>query len=1557
MRLNALAIGTAALMCVAHWAQQLNAQTIQSVHPRTVQSGQSTQVTLQGAELNDSLRIVTSSKAISVQIEKVEPTHALVVITVLGDAPLGPFGLLVGGANGPLKQLDMIIDDLPVVHDNAANHSLETAQTVNTLNVVEGICDGPTSDYYRFGVSEGERVAFEIQSQPLQSTIDPVIRLLDAQGKTVRLVDDNAIGPDGRFSHQFASAGDYWIEVFDSRHGAAGAPYQLRIGDFPILSTLYPLAIQVGQTTRLGFAGVDATAVSPRETLIADSTADYEYVSAKLPDGKSSSWLPIAVSGYPQVVEPAVQSVAPETVDGSSATVAASELSVSQPLAIPVGISGRLAQPQEADSYELIGTKGQTVRFRARTRSLGAPTLLQMQLLNTASTKVAETVVNASDEWSFDYTFPENGNYRLVVNDLLKRGGVDFSYWIEVVPAGTFQVSLKADAAVRDVFAVEVGQGACPVDLTITRFGFDGEIDVSLQEAVAGLTILNPRIAAGATEARVYLVANSEWNAEQFKAIRLIATAVGNSENTCLVESLGLQRIRMPTLLSPPLWKSGQLLLGAATPTPSPFALEATTAIQFARPLTTHSAPLTLKRLQEGFTGNIGIIGTELPSGGTLTVAIDKESYSTTFAGITPDNAPESLKLLAYGELNGRGRVDTFPIPVQWIDPVHVSLEFPEPLIAGGTANVRAAVTRHGNDPQPVTLTFPSPPAGVTTPESVTVAADQSQVDLTLQVAASVGTSVSLPMTIAGKYMGQDFTQSLPSVSLPVVSGPAQLDVFPQEVVLSDKRSRQQLVVSGSNSEHAPRDWTRLAKFTIANPEIATVEGSLVVPKSDGETELTVVVGGLTHSIPVRVSGASVQRPVTFESEALVALSKQGCNSGACHGSPSGKGGFRLSLRAFDMQLDELTLIREESGRRVNLLDPHESLLLLKPLMKVSHGGGKQLHTDDAAYRILLDWIADGAQPDPPGTPRIERLEVYPNQKQVLAVADGGQQLAVTAYFADGSRRDVTELVSYETSNTSVATVDVHGFVTPHGRGEIAILVRFLEHIESLPLMFVEQSENFVWQSPPANNYIDELVNAKLKQLQYLPADTCSDSEFIRRASLDVFGILPTVEETQRFLADPSLDKRDRLIDQLLEREEYAKFWALKWGDLLRMTGKLVGDEGVYKYHRWVEESLRSNMPYDQFAKQLLTGAGSTLANPPANFYRTAADMNECVETISQVFLGARLQCAKCHNHPFERWTQDNYYGLGAFFNRVERRTTERPGEMFVYTRFTGDVTQPRTGKVMAPWLPQVGSIEANNDQDRRIAFANWLIEPSNPYFARIEANRIWSQLFSRGIVDPIDDFRDSNPPSNAPLLDALAKDFVDSGYNRKHLLREILASRTYQASYQTNSFNEDDVTYCSHQEPRLLSAEQLLDAINQTLDLQQTFGSLPAGTKATQLPAPDLVKVDFLKTFGQPERSTVCACERADDSNLGMAIELFNGPMIHEKLRSDTNRFRKSLAAGKSVTEVVQELYLAAVCRMPSDIELKAALDHCAQATEPSAGLEDICWALFNTDEFLFQH
>ncbi len=1519
-------------------SQQVYCQTISSVHPRTCQPGQKLQLTVQGTDLNDSLRLITKDSSIEWQVEKIEPTQATLSLELSKELPLGTRALWLTTSTGAIKPHTLFVDDLEAVIDNANNHTLATAQPLSNRSTVEGKCEASQSDFYRISAKAGERIAVEVHTQQLRSAMDPVLTLLNVAGKTLLQVDDNAAGPDCRFSYQFKEAGEYCLQIRDSRNAAAGAAYQLRIGDFPILDQCYPLAVHSGTKTQVAFTGRDASLVAPRELQTSAEARGNMYVGVRLDGGQSSALVPLWCSPFPQFIE--------SSSSGS--------------LALPIGISGRLSKSSEVDSFLLRGVKGQSIRVAAKTRSLGSPTLLQMQLLNAAGAKIAETKVADTDEWSFDAAIPADGDYRLDVSDLLKRGGDEFAYYIECSLAGSFSVALKADAAAREEFMIEPGHGACALDLTISRFGYDGAIDLALTPPQSGLKILNPRVPAKAADAKIFLAASPEWKADSLELLQIRASAVDKPEQNCLVNSFALRRIKEPFVVAPATQTDGSIVLAATTSTATPFTMVPAKPVRFARPVLAHAAVLTPKRIDDKFKAAVSVVPVGMPAGWSVESKVDKETYSLKLARKDQTiGEPEQLPLQVYGEFNGHGRIETYSMPIQWIDPLKVSVKFSQPLVRGGRVSTTVNVQRDGDDTQPVTIKLTNLPTGITAPESIVVAADKSQVEFDLHIAGETTFVEDHEFTISAssKYAEQEYTvssqHSLPSP----INSPSNLQVYPTEIVLADSRSRQQMAVSANDEQNTTRDWTRHARLTSSNPKVAEIRSGVVFPMADGETEVVVEVGSQRQAIPVRVSNVAKPRKIEFESEVLVALSKQGCNSGACHGSPSGKGGFRMSLRAFDMQLDQLTLIREDFGRRINTMNPEQSLLLLKPLMKAPHGGGMQLHKTDAAYAILRDWIAGGAAADPADAPRVTKLEVFPKQKQVMALKNGGQQFAVTAIFADGRQRDVTNLVAYESSDGGLASIDAHGFVTPHSRGEVAILVRFLEHIESVPLMFVDEVEGFEWKSSPPQNYVDELVNAKLQQLQYLPAETCSDDEFIRRLSLDLLGILPTVEETTAFLADNSPDKRSRLIDSLLERNEYAKFWALKWGDLLKLTSKLVGDDGVYKYHRWVEQSLHDNMPYDEFAKQLLTGTGSTLANPPANFYRTSTDMNECVETISQVFLGARLQCAKCHNHPFERWTQDNYYGMGAFFNRVQRRKTNRPGEMFVYASFSGDVVQPRTGKVMAPWLPQQGSIESSNDTDRRLAFAEWLVNPDNPYFARIEANRIWSQLFARGIVDPIDDFRDSNPPTNAPLLDALAKDFVDSGYDRKHLLRVILNSRTYQASYQTNEFNQDDTKYFSHQEPRLLGAEQLLDAINHTLAVGQTFGSLPAGTLATHLPAPDVVKVDFLKVFGQPERSTVCACERADDSNLGMAIELFNGPTIHEKLRDANNRFRKLLAAGKSIEEVVRELYLASVCRPPSDVELKAALDHCSKSPDPAAGIEDVCWALFNTDEFLFQH
>lgn len=1513
--------------------------TLTSATPLAIEPAKTTRVVLAGTAFSAPLRVWTSCDA-QVAVVSVEPTQAVLDITPAAGSNLGSMGLWVATGEGPTDPINMLIDDLSSVVDNAANHQREQAQVINPMCGVDGTSDGPLSDFYRFHAQAGQRIACEVHAQRIGSAMDPVVRLLDSAGKPVLLFDDEEGGPDSRFAYEFTQEGDYFIEIFDSRF-AAGGRYRLRIGDFPILSAPLPMAAQLGSRVQCSFVGQDAAKLTPVDVEI-PTAHPYETmnIAVRLPDGKSSAWVPILLRSVTQVSEVA---------EGQGRG----------PLTLPLGISGRLTAANESDSFQLAGTKGQGGQFVARTRSLGMPTMLQMQLFNAAGAKVAESAVNDADEWSFNFTFPEDGIYRLSVNDLLHRGGVEFGYLVEVAPISTFLVALKADAKVKERFAVELEQGAAAIDVQVARTGYEGAIDIALATPVAGLEILNPRIDAKANEARIYLAASKDWNVDIFKNLRLIATAVDAPNLKAPVDSLGLHRVKRPTAPYPPSWMDGGMAIAGVAASPAYFTFEPAAPIAFARSQTTHTAPLTLKRTQEAFKDAVTVLPYRQATQWTAAAKPDKDTYTLTWTRGAEAGQPEQVGLLTYAEFNGRGRLQSQSIPVAWIDPLKVTLKPTGVLVAGMPQKVQVELEWATQaPPQPVKLAWQNLPAGWSG-AAVDVPADQKSAIVELVASADfTAPTASVQLLATTQYAGQPLTATSDPTNVTVIAAPTKLEVFPTALQLNNSQDVRRLVITGSDAAGNLRDWTRDCKITSSNPAVVRIESNTAYPVSDGTAELLVEAGAVKQSVSVQVANTAKPHGTQFENDVLVALSKQGCNSGACHGSPSGKGGFRLSLRAFDKQLDQLTLLREEFGRRVNPLEPEKSLLLLKPLMKVGHGGGVALHKHDPAYQVLKTWIAEGAKLDPPETARCVKLEIYPSAKRVLnRVVSPTQQLIAIAHYSDGTTRDMTQLVAYETSNTSVAEVNASGLVTSRGRGEAAILVRYLEHIESVPIMFIEDVPGFQWQSPTPNNFVDELVNAKLQQLQYLPSPTADDSEFLRRVYLDVIGLLPSLEETKAFLADTNPEKRKVVIDQLLERPEHAKFWALKWGDLLRMTGKSVGDEGVYKYNRWVEEAIRKNMPYDEFAKALVTASGSTLANPPANFYRTAGDTNDCVETISQVFLGARLQCAKCHNHPFERWTQDNYYGLGAFFNRIQRKKTQRPGEMFVYTSTSGDVTQPRTGQLMKPWLPQVGSIDAANENDRRTDFAAWLVSPDNPYFAKIEANRIWSQVFARGIVDPIDDFRDSNPPSNAPLLDALAKEFVSNKFDRRHLLRVILNSRTYQASYRTNPFNQDDTRYFSHQEPRLLSAEQLLDAVNQTTGTQQTFGSLPPGTKATQLPAPDLVKVDFLKVFGQPERSTVCACERAEDSNLAMAIELFNGPMIYERLRDANNRFRKSLAANVSLEDTVRELYLAALCRQPTDAELTTAIEHSKTRGDAASALEDICWALLNTDEFLFQH
>jgi hypothetical protein len=614
------------------------------------------------------------------------------------------------------------------------------------------------------------------------------------------------------------------------------------------------------------------------------------------------------------------------------------------------------------------------------------------------------------------------------------------------------------------------------------------------------------------------------------------------------------------------------------------------------------------------------------------------------------------------------------------------------------------------------------------------------------------------------------------------------------------------------------------------------------------------------------------------------------------------------------------------------------------------------LRTTDYPYEVLRQWIAEGCRVDEPGGTRCVQLELLPASGRVLKLPHSKQQLVARAHFDDGTVRDVTRLTKFNSSDEHVATLSSDGLMIGHHRGQVAVMARYLDQVVSCQFTIVEDINGFQWPDPPANNYVDELVYEKLRQLQYVPAGVCSDSDFVRRVYLDVIGILPTIAEQDAFLAGTSPDRRQRLIDSLLTRPEYAQFWALKWADLLRLQKAEVSETGVHKFHNWLVDAVATNKPLDHFARELLTAQGSTYDYPAANYYRACDEPIKAAETTAQLFLGSRIQCAKCHNHPFENWTQDNFYGLTAFFNRVARKPGRRLEEEIIYVARDGEVQQPRTGQMMKPWLPGKGDVTDPTLRDRRTVFAEWLTQPENPIFARVAVNRIWAEVMGQGIVEPVDDFRQSNPPAIPALLDKLAADFVAHKYDQKHVLRTILNSRIYQLDSQASELNRDDTRFFSHAKMRMLSAEQLLDAICQVTEIKETFPGLPPDTRATEIPSPDFDH-EFLDAFGRPSRNTACECERVSQSTLAQVVELFNGPLVRKKLTDPQNRFRRLLAEGRPANEVVDELYRTAVCRKPTDVELKSALDYVATKQNAADGLEDVCWVLLNTDEFLMQH
>lgn len=783
----------------------------------------------------------------------------------------------------------------------------------------------------------------------------------------------------------------------------------------------------------------------------------------------------------------------------------------------------------------------------------------------------------------------------------------------------------------------------------------------------------------------------------------------------------------------------------------------------------------------------------------------------------------------------------------------------------------------------------------------------------------------------------------------------ASLTVYPPQISLATNNDYQNVVVVATRADGVTTDVTSKAELKLADGKLAKLDGTTLRPLADGETKLLVKFAGLETSVTVTTAKASERRPVSYMLDVMPVFTRTGCNTGSCHGAALGKDGFRISLVGSDPKGDYFRLTREQATRRINLAVPADSLLLEKACGAVTHSGGKRLEPGGKYYEFIHQWLADGAISDADKAPSVAKLEIFP-PAAVLEGDGTAQQFVAVATYADGTTRDVTDLAFFSSNNDSCAPVDENGLVKAVSRGESFIMARFDVHTVGSQVLTLPKDLDFTPSTEKPANYIDELVAAKLNKLRLEHSGICTDEEFLRRVTIDIVGKLPTVEEYHAFLADKAKDKRAKKIDALLAKKEFSEIWAMKWSELLMVKTFLnrVAYKPMFLYASWLSNKIADNVPLDVIFRDLLGSTGGTFTVPATNFYQIEPDAQKTAENVAQVFLGLRIQCAQCHNHLFDRWTMDDYYGFTAFFSQIGRKTGEDYRETIIFNRGSGEVKHPVGGRVMPPKFLG-GAIPDVKGKDRRKVLADWITSPENPYFAPSVANRIWAHYMGVGVVDLVDDVRVSNPASNPELFDTLGKKLIEYKFDFKRLVRDICNSNTYQRSTDTNESNVGDLKNFSHASVRRIQAEMLLDCMSQITETKDKFRGLPLGSRAIHI-ADGVTSTYFLTTFGRAKRDTVCACEVDTQPTLSQALHLLNGEAVDGKIR-EGKLIEKLLEAGKTPSEVLDELTIRCLSRNPTEDERKKLLELVGKGEKPVAELQDTFWALLNSREFLFNH
>jgi len=795
---------------------------------------------------------------------------------------------------------------------------------------------------------------------------------------------------------------------------------------------------------------------------------------------------------------------------------------------------------------------------------------------------------------------------------------------------------------------------------------------------------------------------------------------------------------------------------------------------------------------------------------------------------------------------------------------------------------------------------------------------------------------------------------------------PRKLSVEPPQVVLRDPDQNIELVVTAEMSDGTLRDATLTAHYAFDSSaaEIALIHNGRITPSASGKGtlkiryELAPGKGAAEIQVPISVELPTAERTLNFTNDIIPILTKAGCNSGGCHGKATGQNGFSMSLLGFEPEHDYDALVKEGRGRRLFPAAPEQSLFLMKAIGQPAHGGGVRIAEDSREYRILRRWIEQGMPKGKPTDPTVDRIEVFPRER--ILVGSNEQQLRVVATYTDGTSQDVTRQAEYKSQQPDILKVDPSGSTTTLERtGEGAIMVRYmgLVDVAKITVPFNRDVPASAYADFKPRNYVDELMLKKWKKLGMAPSPRSPDAVFIRRACLDAIGSLPTPEEVTAFLDDPAPDKRDRLIDRILERPEYAQYWSSLWGDLLR--NKREGEEqkrGTFAFAAWIRNCFSENMPYDQFVREILTAQGEVGDNPAVNWYRHVRNQIHLVNDTSQLFLGTRVSCANCHHHPYEKLSQDDYWGFAAFFQRVGKKQGDVAADQAIFVQKTGETNQPRSGKRMKPKGLNGPEYDYVAGEDPRKLLVDWLTTAENPYFSRAIANRMFAGIMGLGLVNSVDDMRVTNPPSNPELLDALAKDIAAHHFDLKSLIKAIMKSETYGLSSDPTPFNATDRQNFARYHTKRLSAEVLLDAVSAVTGSAEKFPGLPLGTRAIELPD-QAVASYFLSAFGRSGRETPCECERSYAPNLAQILHLMNSPEIQGKIAGDKGTVATLVASKKSNEEIVEALYLRGFARKPTASESKDAADMIAKAANRKAAVEDFAWLVLNSKEFLFNH